>query len=131
MTWLAIRALFGRLPWRIILPAIGAVLAVWAAYSWAYGRGRDVERAKWQAAAVAAEKAAAARTEAMQNQVDAAGAALSVQQGEIDRLTAIAHTKRSAFYVQNPAADVPCLLPERLHAIADADAAAQAASAPQ
>ena len=30
-----------RLPWRYIGPAIGAALALWAAYSWAWQRGHD------------------------------------------------------------------------------------------
>jgi hypothetical protein len=35
-----------RLPWRIIGPAIGVLLAIWAAYSWAHGRGVQKERAR-------------------------------------------------------------------------------------
>jgi chromosome segregation ATPase len=33
-------AVLARLPWRIIGPAIGGVLLIWAAYGWAYDRGR-------------------------------------------------------------------------------------------
>lgn len=36
------------LPWRWILPGLGGLLAVWAAYSWAYGRGKAHEHARMQ-----------------------------------------------------------------------------------
>ncbi len=36
---------------RYVLPGVGAVLALWAAYSWADGRGYDRADAKWQAQA--------------------------------------------------------------------------------
>ena len=49
---IAIPAIISRLPWRVILPVIGAALALWAAYSWAYDRGVEKERATWQAARV-------------------------------------------------------------------------------
>jgi len=39
-------AILRRLPWRIIGPAIGVLLAIWAAYSWAHGRGVQKERAR-------------------------------------------------------------------------------------
>lgn len=32
---------FAMLPWRRILPGIGALLALYAAYSWAWQRGHD------------------------------------------------------------------------------------------
>jgi hypothetical protein len=120
---LALRAL----PWRIILPALGAGLALWAAYSWAHGRGVASERAKWQAASIAAEKAAVAKTEAMQAQVDIAGVALSEKQAQIDILAKVATAKTRVYYANNPAADVACLLPERVRAVAKADAAAASA----
>ncbi len=34
-------AIARRLPWRYIGPAIGAALALWAAYDWAWQRGHD------------------------------------------------------------------------------------------
>lgn len=36
---------------RYVLPGVGAVLALWAAYSWAHGRGVAEERGKWHAQA--------------------------------------------------------------------------------
>jgi len=40
----AIWALVRALPWRIIGPALGVVLALWLCYSWAHGRGADSVR---------------------------------------------------------------------------------------
>ena len=114
---------------RYVLPGVGAVLALWAAYSWAHGRGVADERAKWQAEQQRAEKAAQAKERQLQAQVDAAGVALSSQAAEIDRLTRLVQSKRSAFYVQNPAADVACLLPDRVRAVAESDAAVASAVA--
>ena len=37
----AIPALLTKLPWRYILPGLGAALALWAAYDWVYDRGHD------------------------------------------------------------------------------------------
>jgi hypothetical protein len=39
-------AILRRIPWRIIGPTIGVLLAIWAAYSWAHGRGVQKERAR-------------------------------------------------------------------------------------
>jgi len=111
---------------RYVLPGVGAALALWAAYSWADGRGYDRAEAKWQAREVAAQEAQRARETALQAQVDAAGAALSMSTAEIERLTKLANLKRSAFYVQNPAAAGPCLHPDRLRAIQAGDEAANA-----
>lgn len=41
--------------WAIV--ALLALLALWLAYSWAWDRGRDHERAKWEAAAEILEDA--------------------------------------------------------------------------
>ncbi len=116
--------------WAIRLApyAAGVLLAV-GAYFWAHGRGVDAERAEWQAREVAAQEAQRARETALQAQVDAAGAALSMSTAEIERLTKLANMKRSAFYVQNPAAAGPCLHPDRLRAIQEGDEAANAAIA--
>lgn len=40
---------------RYVLPALAVVAALWVAYSWAYARGRDAERAEWEI--VAAKRA--------------------------------------------------------------------------
>jgi hypothetical protein len=114
---------------RYVLPGVGAVLALWAAYSWADGRGYDRADAKWRKAESAAVAAAQAKSAAMQAQVDAAGAALSEQAAAIDRLTHVQKVNTRTFYVQNPAANVACLLPDRLRAVAESDAAAAAAIA--
>ena len=37
---------------KYLLPALGAVLALWAAYSWAHDRGVSAERQTWQNARV-------------------------------------------------------------------------------
>ena len=113
---------------RYVLPGVGAVLALWAAYSWSHRRGVAEERGKWQAREVAAQEATRARETALQAQVDAAGAALSMSTAEIERLSKLANMKRSEFYATNAAAaDAVCLLPDRLRAIQAGDDAANAA----
>ena len=114
--------------WAIRLApyAAGALLAV-GAYFWAYGNGKQAERTKWQAREVAAQEAQRARETALQAQVDAAGAALSMSTAEIERLSKLANIKRSEFYAINPAAAGPCLHPDRLRAIQAGDEAANAA----
>jgi acyl CoA:acetate/3-ketoacid CoA transferase alpha subunit len=115
--------------WAIRLApyAAGGLLAV-GAYFWAYGRGEDAERAKWQKAESAAVAAAQAQTAALQAQVDAAGTALSQMTAENDRLATLAAQSRKAFYVQNPAAAaVVCLPDSRLLHHQRADEAANAA----
>ena len=114
--------------WPVLAIAASAVLALWAAYSWAHGRGVSTERAKWQLAEQRAVAASAALTAALQSQVDAAGAALSERQTEIERLSRLAAAKRSNFYVTHPAADSTCLHPDRLRAIQAGDDAANAAN---
>lgn len=116
--------------WAIRLApyAAGVLLAV-AAYAWAYSNGTQTERAKWQAAAIVAERAAQAKSAAMQAQVDAAGVALSEQAAEIDRLTHVQKLNTRTFYVQNPSSNVACLTDDRLRAISEADSAATFASA--
>ena len=118
--------------WAIRLApyAAGVLLAV-GAYFWAYSNGKQAERAKWQAAAIVAERAAQAKSAAMQAQVDAAGVALSEQAAEIDRLTYVQKLNTRTFYVQNPSSNVACLTDDRLRAIADSDTAVTAASTTQ
>jgi hypothetical protein len=114
--------------WAIRLApyAAGILLAV-AAYAWAYSNGKQAERAKWQKAEIVAERAAQAKSAAMQAQVDAAGVALSEQAAAIDRLTHVQKLNTRTFYVQNPAANVACLSADRLRAIAESDTAVTAA----
>ena len=116
--------------WAIRLApyAAGVLLAV-GAYFWAYSNGKQAERAKWQAREIAAERAAQAKSAAMQAQVDAAGVALSEQAAAIERLTHVQKLNTRTFYVQNPAADVACLSADRLRAIAESDTAVTAAVA--
>ena len=118
--------------WAIRLApyAAGVLLAV-GAYFWAYSNGKQAERAKWQAREIAAVAAAQAKSAAMQAQVDAAGAALSEKQQQIADISWAATVKTRTYYVTNPAADVACLLPDRLRAIADSDSAVTSASTTQ
>lgn len=111
-----------------LLPYAGIALAVAGALWWAHGRGVQSERGKWQAAAIVAERAAVARSAAMQAQVDAAGAALSEKQAQIDIAARAMSDRTRVFYVQNPARNVACLDAGRLRHIAEADAALEAAS---
>ena len=118
--------------WAIRLApyAAGLLLAV-GAYAWAYSNGKQAERAKWQAAAIVAERAAQAKSAAMQAQVDAAGVALSEQAAAIDRLTHVQKLNTRTFYAQNVSSNVRCLTDDRLRAISEADAAVTAASTAQ
>lgn len=93
------------------------------------GQGVRKERAAWVAKEVLALEAARAREVALQSQVDAAGIALSMSTAEIERLANTARVTTRNYYVQNPAANVACLLPDRLRAIAESDAASTAAIA--
>ena len=113
-----------------LLPYAGIALAVAVAGAlvWAHGRGVQSERAKWQKAAIVAERAAVAKSAAMQAQVDAAGAALSVSTAEIERLKNQSRIETRNYYVQNPNSNVACLAPERLRAIEEADKAAYTAA---
>jgi hypothetical protein len=114
--------------WPIRLaPYIGGVLLAVAAYAWAYGRGVDAERTKWQAVQAKAAEVQRQREVTLQAQVDAAGVALSEQAAAIDRLTHVQKLNTRTFYVQNPASNVPCLDANRLRHISESDTAAIAA----
>jgi hypothetical protein len=115
--------------WAIRLApyAAGLLLAV-GAYAWAYSNGKQAERAKWQAAAIVAERAAQAKSAAMQAQVDAAGVALSEKQQQIAGMANVQKVNTRTFYVQNVNSNVRCLTDDRLRAISEADAAVTAAS---
>ena len=110
-----------------IAPYIGGALLIVAAYLWAYGRGVDAERTKWQAVQAKAAEVQRQREVTLQAQVDAAGVALSEQAAAIDRLTHVQKLNTRTFYVQNPAANVPCLDANRLRHISESDTAAIAA----
>ena len=110
-----------------IAPYIGGALLIVAAYLWAYGRGVDAERTKWQAVQAKAAEVQRQREVTLQAQVDAAGVALSEQAAAIDRLTHVQKLNTRTFYVQNPAANVPCLDANRLRHISESDTAATAA----
>ena len=110
-----------------IAPYIGGLLLIVAAYVWAYGRGVDAERTKWQAVQAKAAEVQRQREVTLQAQVDAAGVALSEQAAAIDRLTHVQKLNTRTFYVQNPAANVPCLDANRLRHISESDTAAIAA----
>lgn len=111
-----------------IAPYIGGLLLAVAAYVWAYGNGVDDERGKWLVKEAAAAQKAREREDEMQAQVDAAGFALSMSTAELERLKNQSRVETRNYYVTNPAANLPCLLPERLRSIAESDAAAQGAS---
>jgi len=111
-----------------IAPYVGGVLLAVAAYAWAYSNGKEAERAKWQARESAAVAAAQAKSAAMQAQVDAAGAALSEKQQQIADIMHVQKLNTRTYYVQNPAANVACLSPDRLRHISESDAAVTAAS---
>lgn len=115
--------------WAIRLApyAAGLLLAV-GAYAWAYSNGKQAERAKWQAAAIVAERAAQAKSAAMQAQVDAAGVALSEKQQQIADMANVQKVNTRTFYVQNVSSNVRCLTDDRLRAISEADTAVTAAS---
>ena len=110
-----------------IAPYVGGALLIVAAYVWAYGRGVDAERTKWQAVQAKAAEVQRQREVTLQAQVDAAGVALSEQAAAIDRLTHVQKLNTRTFYVQNPAANVPCLDANRLRHISESDTAAIAA----
>jgi hypothetical protein len=110
------------------VPYIGGLLLAVAAYVWAYGNGRDTEREKWQVEQALAADYARERENLMQAQIDAAAIDLSAKQAEIDRLMDKSRVETRNYYVTNPAANLPCLLPERLRSIAESDAAAQGAT---
>ena len=114
--------------WAIRLaPYIGGLLLIVAAYAWAYGRGVDAERTKWQAVQAKAAEVQRQREVTLQAQVDAAGVALSERAVVVERIRKKAQTITRTFYVQNPASNVPCLDANRLRHISESDTAATAA----
>ena len=104
-------------------PYVTGVLLAVAAYAWAYDAGRDAERTKWQLEQADAARAARERENALQAQIDAAGAALSERAQNVERIRERTIVTRN-FYASNPTSNVACLGPERLRHVAEADAAA-------
>lgn len=114
--------------WAIRLaPYIGGALLIVAAYVWAYGRGVDAERTKWQAVQAKAAEVQRQREVVLQAQVDAAGAALSERAAVVERIREKAQIVTRNYYVQNPASNVFCLDANRLRHISESDTAATAA----
>lgn len=116
------------LPWRIILPVMGAVLALWAAYDWAYDRGRDTERAAWEKETARLRAVAAQEAQARAMAVNSAEVETQRATAALAALANHADQERKVYYVQNPTAVRACLDAGRLRAIAQADAAAYAAA---
>jgi hypothetical protein len=106
------------------LPYIGGALVLGGALWWAYDNGRDAERAKWQQKEAVATLKARERENALQAQVDAAGAALSVSTAQIERLTQRATGNVRTIYATRPADNLACLNPDVLRVIAESDQAA-------
>lgn len=107
-----------------IAPYVGGLLLAVAAYAWAYGNGREAERAKWQKREAAAVEAAQVKERALQAQVDAAGVALSEAQSRISNGAGKAQTITRTYYVANPSSNVACLDDGRVQHITQSDAAA-------
>lgn len=110
--------------------AAAAVLAIgaWQINDAAFDRGRDRTDAAWRkiddanrakAAALAAERDAAVRG------ADVAGA---LARRSVDALAARGRDTVRTFYRDNPGSNVACLSPDRVRAIADANARALAAA---
>jgi hypothetical protein len=111
--------------WAIRLaPYIGGALLIVAAYVWAYGRGVDAERTKWQAVQAKAAEMQRQREVTLQAQVDAAGVALSEAQARISNNAGKAQTITRTYYVANPSSNIACLDDNRVQHIAQSDAAA-------
>lgn len=109
--------------------ALGVLLALWAWGNHREAQGVRQERAKWQQQEVAAKEAQRAREAALQAQVDAAGAALSMSTAEIERLSQRATGNVRSIYAARPDSNIACLAPDVLRAIADSDKAADNPSA--
>lgn len=111
-----------------LAPYVGGALLAGIVALWLYGKGIDAERAKWRVKEAEAAQKAREREDALQAQVDAAGLALSMSTAELERLSNAERVTTRNYYVQNPAANVACLAPDRLRSISESDAAAYAAA---
>jgi hypothetical protein len=103
---------------------VGGLLLIGVAYLWAYGRGVDAERSKWQARQALAAELQRQREVTLQAQVDAAGVALSEAQARISNGAGKAQTITRTYYVANPSSNVACLDDGRVQHISQSDAAA-------
>ena len=125
---IAARALLARIPsWAWI--ALAGLLLAWAAYHYAFNRGVDTERGKWQAQQVKAAAVAAKESARLQSRVTAADDEARRLAGVLATLRSKSTTDTRAHYASHPADNVACLTPSRMRAITDADNAAIAAIA--
>jgi hypothetical protein len=116
--------------WPIIWPILLAASIIGALWLWGNSReatGRSVERTKWQAIAAAQALQAAQEAARQQSAVIAANDAATAAQARLAALSARSRETAHVYYKDRPV--VRCLSDERLRAIKDADAAAQAAAA--
>jgi len=113
---------------RYVLPGAAVLLALFLWGNYREGQGVDKERAEWVVKEAEAALKAREREDALQEQVDAAGLALSLSTAEIERLSSAERVTTRNYYVSNPAANVACLLPERVRAIEESDRAATEAA---
>jgi hypothetical protein len=111
-----------------LAPYIGGAFLAGVVALWLYGKGIDAERAKWRVEGAEAAQKAREREDALQDQVDAAGLALSMSTAELERLSNAERVTTRNYYVQNPAANVACLTPDRLRSISESDTAAYVAA---
>ena len=112
-------------PW---VKYVGGIAVAAVIYAKGYSDGKEAEQNRWLKQEVAATEAKRVRDVELQAQVDAAGLALSLSQGEIDRLRAQSRVATRNYYVTNPDHNVACLTPDRLRAISESDEAAYAAA---
>lgn len=125
MTGLAIWA-FIRRAWPVLaVIAVIVALSVWG--NSRYNAGVAAERAEWTAEASRLRAIAAQEALARAAAVTAANDAATRSQASLDALAAQSRTSHESYYRGRAA--VRCLDPERVRAIARADAAASAASA--
>lgn len=117
---------FARRFWPILL-ALSVAGALWAWGNSRYRDGVQTERGKWETVAAAQALEAAATAARQQAAVTAANDAATAAQARLDALAARSKETSRAYYRDRPA--IACLSDERLRAISEADAAAQAAGA--
>jgi hypothetical protein len=116
--------MLASLPWRIILPVLGALLALWGWGEHREGQGRAAERGKWEAVQAKAAAKAATLAQERQAAVDRAASAEARSATLLEALRQRGAQQTKVYYAQNPASNVACLSADRLRHIADSDAAA-------
>jgi hypothetical protein len=119
---------------RRFWPVLVAILAFAGLMAWhrsavrtAYDKGTTTERAAWETEAARLRAIAATEALARAAAVTAANDAATRSQASLDALAAAERTTHESYYRNRPA--VRCLDPDRVRAIAKADAANSAASA--